>query len=82
MMTNHDDARPWHEVLAFWFPEGRVPDIASERHTEHWCRIALKWGHPQFVWCRGSIRALSKFGPARPYIARFKVFNRLIWPSA
>lgn len=39
-------------------------------------------GHPQFVWCRGSIRALSKFGPARPYIARFKVFNRLIWPSA
>ncbi len=47
-----------------------------------WCRVALKWGHPQFVWCRGSIRALSKFGPARPYIARFKVFNRLIWPSA
>jgi len=46
------------------------------------CRVALKRGHPQFVWCRGSIRALSKFGPARPYIARFKVFNRLIWPSA
>ena len=47
-----------------------------------WCRVALNSGHPQFVWCRGSIRALSKFGPARPYIARFKVFNRLIWPSA
>lgn len=46
------------------------------------CRVALKGGHPQFVWCRGSIRALSKFGPARPCIARFKVFNRLIWPSA
>lgn len=38
--------------------------------------------HPQFVWWNGSIRALSKFGPARPYIARFKVFSRLIWPSA
>jgi chromate transporter len=50
--------------------------------AETLCRVALKWGHPQFVWCRGSIRALSKFGPARPYIARFKVFNRLIWPSA
>ena len=46
------------------------------------CRVAFKSGHPQFVWCRGSILALSKFGPARPYIARFKVFNRLIWPSA
>ena len=45
-------------------------------------RMPLLRGHPQFVWCGGSIRALSKFGPARPYIARFKVFNRLIWPSA
>ena len=46
------------------------------------CRVALKRGHPQFVWLIGIIRALSKFGPARPYIARFKVFSRLIWPSA
>ena len=46
------------------------------------CRVAFKSGHPQFVWWRGSIRALSRFGPARPHIARFKVFSRLIWPSA
>jgi len=29
------------------------------------CRVALYWDHPQFVWRNGSIRALSKFGPAR-----------------
>ena len=67
---------------------GRPPRLSAEQMrelaviVETGCRVALKWGHPQFVWCRGSIRALSKFGPARPYIARFKVFNRLIWPSA
>ena len=33
-------------------------------------KVTLKCGHPQFGWLSGSIRALSKFGPARPYIAR------------
>lgn len=35
-MTGNDDTGTWHEVLAFWFPEGRAPDIAPERHAEHW----------------------------------------------
>jgi thiamine pyrophosphate-dependent acetolactate synthase large subunit-like protein len=29
----------------------------------------------------GSIRARSSSVPARPYIDRFSVFSRLIWPS-
>jgi segregation and condensation protein B len=42
------------------------------------CRVDVKRGHPQFVWWSGSMRALSNFVPARPYIARFRVFSRLI----
>lgn len=34
------------------------------------------------LWLSGSMRALSSFGPALPYIARLIVFRRLIWPSA
>ena len=48
---------------------------------EHVCRVALKSALPQSVWGNGSIRALSNSGPARPYMARFRVFSRLIWPS-
>jgi len=33
---------------------------------------------PQSVWRRGSILALNSSGPARPYMARLKVFRRLI----
>ena len=32
---------------------------------------------PQSVWRRGSILALNSSGPARPYIARLRVFRRL-----
>ncbi len=62
------------------FTKDQIIGILKE--YEAGCPVALKWGHPQFVWCSGSIWALSKFGPARLYIARIKVFNRLIWPSA
>lgn len=33
---------------------------------------------PQSVWRRGSILALNSSGPARPYMARLRVFRRLI----
>ena len=49
-----------------------------ERRTATRCRVALNWALPQFVWRNGSILARSNSGPARPYIARFKVFRRLI----
>lgn len=40
-MTDNNYARPWDEVLAFWFPEGRALRIDPERidpesHAEHW----------------------------------------------
>jgi hypothetical protein len=40
--------------------------------------VITEVAHPQFAWLSGIIRALSKFGSARPYIARFGVFSRLI----
>lgn len=46
------------------------------------CRVALNWVLPQSVWRSGSIRALRSSGPARPYMARLRVFRRLTWPSA
>ncbi|AXA43339.1 Helix-turn-helix domain family protein (plasmid) [Rhizobium leguminosarum] len=42
------------------------------------CRFAFNRVLPQFVWCRGSIRAFSSSGPALPYIARLRVLSRLI----
>ena len=42
------------------------------------CRVALKLALPQSVWRRGSILALNSSGPARPYMARLRVFRRLI----
>ena len=42
------------------------------------CRVALKGALPQSVWRRGSILALNSSGPARPYMARLRVFRRLI----
>lgn len=35
-MADSSDAGPWHEVPAFWFPEGDTQDIDPERHAEHW----------------------------------------------
>jgi hypothetical protein len=48
----------------------RVLLSASRKHR---FRAVLKQGHPQFVWRRGRIRALSRFGPALPYIAHESV---------
>jgi 4-carboxymuconolactone decarboxylase len=42
------------------------------------CRVALNWALPQFVWRNGSILARNNSGPARPYMARLRVFRRLI----
>lgn len=35
-MIAKNGAKPWDEVLAFWFPEGASLDIDAERHEEHW----------------------------------------------
>ena len=29
-------AQPWHDVLDFWFPEGRNVDVDAETHRKHW----------------------------------------------
>ena len=29
-------AQPWHDVLDFWFPEGRSKDVDTETHRKHW----------------------------------------------
>ena len=42
------------------------------------CRVALKSALPQSVWRNGSILARNNSGPARPYMARLRVFRRLI----
>ena len=42
------------------------------------CRVALNWALPQSVWRNGSILARNNSGPARPYMARLRVFRRLI----
>ncbi|SEK10335.1 hypothetical protein, partial [Marinovum algicola] len=41
--------------------------LGEELVREPWCRVALNWVLPHSVWRRGSIRALSSSGPARPY---------------
>lgn len=35
-MADSNDVRDIREVLDFWFPEGRAPDIDPDRHAEHW----------------------------------------------
>ena len=49
------------------------------------CRQPSWWGliHSwcKLFSCNGIIRARSNSRPARPYIARLRVFNLLIWPS-
>ena len=46
--------------------------------TKSSCRVALNWALPQSVWRNGSILARNNSGPARPYMARLRVFRRLI----
>jgi hypothetical protein len=58
------------------------PEFGFDQGEDGGCRVALRWGHPQSVWWSGRKRGLSKFGPALPYITRFKVFSRLIQLSA
>lgn len=63
---------------------GRPPRLSAEQMrelamiVETGCRVALKSALPQSVWRRGSILALNSSGPARPYMARLRVFRRLI----
>ena len=67
------------QVLVFF---GQLPTcvVAMEAcgGAHFWGRVALKGALPQSVWRRGSILALNSSGPARPYIARLRVFRRLI----
>lgn len=35
-MTTGTDVQPWHEVLAFWFPEGRSLHTDANSHRDHW----------------------------------------------
>jgi hypothetical protein len=60
-------------------------DVAAG-YRDTGCRVALKRGLRHFpgrsIYWSGSIRALNNSMPARPNMARLRVFNRLIWPSA
>ncbi len=54
----------------------------DDRGDEGHCRLALNWGLIH-SWCKlpscdANIRARSKSTPARPYIARLRLFNLLI----
>ncbi len=35
-MDEKPDGKPWQEVLAFWFPDGRALDIDADAHKAHW----------------------------------------------
>lgn len=35
-MTGTGGQTPWHEVLAFWFPEGISRHVDAQHHEEHW----------------------------------------------
>ena len=53
-------------------------ELVTNKAAYDLCRVALNWALPQSVWRRGSILALNSSGPARPYMARLRVFRRLI----
>ena len=68
---------------------GRLMEIHGIKFNMDWCQGAsprdalprdygIYWGHPQSVWRNGSILARNNSGPARPYMARLRVFRRLI----
>ena len=71
-------------MLALLAEEDEVSSVELKRRATldkvqiRRCRVALNWGHPQFVWRNGSILARNNSGPARPYMARLRVFRRLI----
>ena len=54
--------------------------MAATRHADVEGNIGLKRALIQ-SWCNGSIRARRSSRLARPYMARFIVFSRLICPS-
>ena len=58
--------------------EGRAVVPCRLGHIDRHCRVALKSALPQSVWRNGSILARNNSGPARPYMARLRVFRRLI----
>lgn len=35
-MSDRSDLQEWHDVLAFWFPEGRSLAVDAARHDEQW----------------------------------------------
>ncbi len=35
-MTAIKDRQEWDDVLAFWFPEGRLPNVNAQAHHAHW----------------------------------------------
>jgi len=35
-MNEGTDAHPWHDVLEFWFPEGRSTEVDARIHGDHW----------------------------------------------
>jgi hypothetical protein len=61
------DRRPFHHLV-----ERKVPINEMARQLGRH-RLTIYRILPQFVWCRGSIRAFSSSGPALPYIARLRV---------
>lgn len=72
----------WFDPAMMWGAastgkRGRQPAY-SDAAIQTCCRVALKGALPQSVWRRGSILALNSSGPARPYMARLRVFRRLI----
>jgi len=52
--------------------------LSARRKRNVCCRVALNWALPQSVWRNGSILARNNSVPARPYMARLRVFRRLI----
>ena len=82
-------AAEWHECKCAGFRRDprrdRPPEcLGHSCRTRGWRATLLqwesanKWALPQSVWRRGSILALNSSGPARPYMARLRVFRRLI----
>jgi uncharacterized protein (DUF924 family) len=35
-MNDKHDVQEWHDVLEFWFPEGRQAEVDVETHGDHW----------------------------------------------
>lgn len=35
-MTNTNKLQTWHEVIDFWFPEGRMTEVYASAHHDYW----------------------------------------------